>query len=374
MGKRHNTLSDDIFRNSKYINALERELGIDDFRKEYKEQYDIMLDVYKTLITINNILFADSNKSIYDKNIEIDEALTECIGTQNYKEYHKKEDEKEEGKKTPIRSYKYSTRTLKGLVDSNTRLLYEKFKDWHETLYNDKTIINVKSEIEKEMTRLENIGFDNVVKKDIEYKKNKDSKYKIFISKLGKFYQNNEEELDKVKNTFQEEYGCELDEEQMIFISHLFDVICYGNNGITLILQPELEYIDIDERSTPQEVYNAYFSALNIKYNYMRVEATTFLWRALNLYQELKLNMPFGMFISVFDYFNFIDIVSDIEEDVITNNNYIDKIISDLKKACELLKESNQKDFKEYQEKQKQALEIIQKIIDRNITKFERVS
>lgn len=191
MGKRHNTLSDDIFRNSKYINALERELGIDDFRKEYKEQYDIMLDVYKTLITINNILFADSNKSIYDKNIEIDEALTECIGTQNYKEYHKKEDEKEEGKKTPIRSYKYSTRTLKGLVDSNTRLLYEKFKDWHETLYNDKTIINVKSEIEKEMTRLENIGFDNVVKKDIEYKKNKDSKYKIFISKLGKFYQNN---------------------------------------------------------------------------------------------------------------------------------------------------------------------------------------
>lgn len=374
MGKRHNTLSDDIFRNSKYINALERELGIDDFRKEYKEQYDIMLDVYKTLITINNILFADSNKSIYDKNIEIDEALTECIGTQNYKEYHKKEDEKEEGKKTPIRSYKYSTRTLKGLVDSNTRLLYEKFKGWHETLYNDKTIINVKSEIEKEMTRLENIGFDNVVKKDIEYKKNKDSKYKIFISKLGKFYQNNEEELDKVKNTFQEEYGCELDEEQMIFISHLFDVICYGNNGITLILQPELEYIDIDERSTPQEVYNAYFSALNIKYNYMRVEATTFLWRALNLYQELKLNMPFGMFISVFDYFNFIDIVSDIEEDVITNNNYIDKIISDLKKACELLKESNQKDFKEYQEKQKQALEIIQKIIDRNITKFERVS
>ena len=59
---------------------------------------------------------------------------------------------------------------------------------------------------------------------------------------------------------------------------------------------------------------------------------------------------------------------------MITNNNYIDKIISHLKKACELLKESNQKDFKEYQEKQKQALEIIQKIIDRNITKFERVS
>ena len=37
MGKRHNTLSDDIFRNSKYINTLEQALEIDDFRKEYKE-------------------------------------------------------------------------------------------------------------------------------------------------------------------------------------------------------------------------------------------------------------------------------------------------------------------------------------------------
>lgn len=358
MGKRHNTLSDDIFRNSKYINALEQALEIDDFRKEYKEQYDIMLDVYKTLIAINNILFADSNKNKKEKTNEIIDTIEKVI-------YKSIDDDRA----------KYSTRTIKALIDSNTRLLYTKYSEWYERLsYNDNYFDTFKNEIEEEMTRLENVGFDNIVKKDIEYKKNKDSKHKIFISKLGRFYQNSEEELEKVKNTFQEEYGCELDEEQLIFISHLFDTICYGNNGITLILQPELEYVDIDERSTPQEVYNAYLSALNVKYNYMRVEATTFLWRALNLYQELKLNMPFGMFISVFDYFNFIDIVSDIEEDVITNNNYIDKIISDLKKACELLKESNQKDFKEYQEKQKQALEIIQKIIDRNITKFERVS
>ena len=71
MGKRHNTLNDDIFRNSKYINTIEQELGITDFRKEYKEQYDIMLDVYKTFITINNIIFADSNKSINNKIYEL---------------------------------------------------------------------------------------------------------------------------------------------------------------------------------------------------------------------------------------------------------------------------------------------------------------
>ena len=34
MGKRHNTLSDDIFRNSKYIATLEKELEISDFKKE----------------------------------------------------------------------------------------------------------------------------------------------------------------------------------------------------------------------------------------------------------------------------------------------------------------------------------------------------
>lgn len=357
MGKRHNTLSDDIFRNSKYINTLEQALEIDDFKKEYKEQYDIMLDVYKTLIALNNIFFADSNKNKKEKTNEILDTFEKAI-------YKSKDDDRA----------KYSVRTIKALIDSNTRLLYNKYSEWYEKLsYNENYFDTLKNEIEEEMTRLENIGFDNVVKKDIEYKKNKDSKYKIFISKFGEFYQNNEEELDKVKNTFQEEYGCELDEEQIIFISHLFDMICYGNNGITLILQPELEYTELNERNTPQEIYNAYLSALNIKYNYNRVRATAFLWRALNLYQELKLNMPFGMFINVFDYFNFIDQVSEIEEDVIKGNNYIDKIINDLKSACELLKAPTN-DFKEYQEKQRQALEIIQKIIDRNITKFERVS
>lgn len=63
MGKRHNTLTDDIFRNSKYIRTLEQVLEIEDFRKEYKEQYDIMLDVYKTLITINNIFFPTVTKA-----------------------------------------------------------------------------------------------------------------------------------------------------------------------------------------------------------------------------------------------------------------------------------------------------------------------
>ena len=106
MGKRHKTLSDSIFRNSRYIKALEQELEISDFRKEYIEQYDIMLDIYKTLITINNIFFSDSNKSKKQKQNEIIDTLEKVI-------YKSIDDNRA----------KYSVRTIKSLVDKNSRLL-----------------------------------------------------------------------------------------------------------------------------------------------------------------------------------------------------------------------------------------------------------
>ena len=168
MGKRHNTLSDDIFRNSKYINTLEQALEIDDFRKEYKEQYDIMLDVYKTLITLNNIFFADSNKNKKEKTDEIIDTIEKVI-------YKSIDDDRA----------KYSVRTIKALVDSNTRLLYNKYSEWYEKLsYNENYFDTLKNEIEQEITTLENIGFDNVVKGSLLYEKNKNSDYKIFVSKL----------------------------------------------------------------------------------------------------------------------------------------------------------------------------------------------
>ena len=47
MRKRHNTLNDNIFRNSKYINVVNRITNCD-FRKEHKEQYDFMFDTFST--------------------------------------------------------------------------------------------------------------------------------------------------------------------------------------------------------------------------------------------------------------------------------------------------------------------------------------
>ncbi len=47
MGKRHNTLSDDIFRNSKYISTLENELRIEDFKKYIKSNMTLCLKYIK---------------------------------------------------------------------------------------------------------------------------------------------------------------------------------------------------------------------------------------------------------------------------------------------------------------------------------------
>lgn len=362
MGKRHKTLSDSIFRNSRYIKALEQELEISDFRKEYKEQYDIMLDIYKTLITINNIFFSDSNKSKKQKQNEIIDTLEKVI-------YKSIDDNRA----------KYSVRTIKSLVDKNSRLLYGKYNEWYEKLsYNDNYFDTLKQEVEEEMIKLENIRFDDVVKENINYQKNKNSNYKIYISKLGEFYQNNQEEEDKIKTEFKENYGYDLDEEQLSFISSIFDLVCYANNGITLLLEPPQEFIPITERSSPKEFYDAYLSYLNINYVYDRIRANLFLFRVLKLYQEINNGMPIDMFISAFDYFNFLSQMKDLindKESIIVKNDYINKIISDLKNVYETLVSAHQsKNFNEYQEKQKQALASTQKIIDRNIKWFERVS
>lgn len=67
MGHRHNVLTDDVFKNSKYIAFVEKTHNIKNFRKEYREHYDMILDIYKTFISLNNCFFSDSNLSNADK-------------------------------------------------------------------------------------------------------------------------------------------------------------------------------------------------------------------------------------------------------------------------------------------------------------------
>ena len=363
MGKRHNTLSDDIFRNSKYIKTLELEIGIDDFRKEYKEQYDIMLDVYKTLITLNNIFFADSNKNKKEKTNEILDTIEKAI-------YKSIDDDRA----------KYSVRTLKALIDSNTRLLYNKYNEWYESLsYNENYFDTLKSEIDEEMTKLESINFDNIVKGGIEYEKNKDSNYKIYISKFNNLYTDYKAFREQYKKDFLNTYGIDLTKEEMRYIVFIYDLIAYANNGIvkTLYDKEPIEF-DLDERTSNEEFYKAYLTLLHIDIiddNTFNANSEKFVKTLIVVSQRLTEQMPTEIVNAIdstellnrFDYYYFMVTMKDIIDGLIEvhfDNALINKITSDLKEIYELL----------VQEEYKGAFAKICPIIERNKNMFERLS
>ena len=377
MGKRHNTLSDDIFRNSKYINALEQALEIDDFRKEYKEQYDIMLDVYKTLITLNNILFADSNKNKKEKTNEIIDTIEKVI-------YKSIDDDRA----------KYSTRTIKALIDSNTRLLYTKYSEWYEKLsYNDNYFDTFKSGVEEEMTRLENIDFDKVVKGSLLYEKNKNSDYKIFVSKLDYLYPNNNDVWKEYKQNFYDTYGIQLTDREKKDIYLVYKLVAYANNGIVkLLFNDEIINWGLSVKYNADSYFKAYLTSLNIdvkENERFTTNSQTFLNELLTLnkcileYEKDNQNKSLiktyynelDGFISHYDLFFFYINMYEITKGSITftiKADFIVKIINDLKEVYNLMYDNIPTITDETQVKE--ALTKIQKIIDRNKNMFERLS
>ena len=73
MGNKHRVLNENTFRNSKYIQVVNKQIGCNDFKKfcednkDYKGQFDFMLDTFKTFILLRNCFFCDSNLSMNDK-------------------------------------------------------------------------------------------------------------------------------------------------------------------------------------------------------------------------------------------------------------------------------------------------------------------
>ncbi len=378
MGKRHNTLSDDIFRNSKYINTLEQALKIDDFRKEYKEQYDIMLDVYKTLITLNNIFFADSNKNKKEKTNEIIDTIEKAI-------YRSIDDDRA----------KYSVRTIKALVDSNTRLLYNKYSEWYEKLsYNENYFDTLKNEIEQEITTLENIGFDNVVKGSLLYEKNKNSDYKIFVSKLDYLFPNNKDVWKEYKQNFYDTYGIQLTDREKNDIYLIFKLIAYANNGIVkLLFQDEIKDFELTIQDNAEDYFKAYLTSLNIDIK----DNKKFMNKADNFLNELLItnnviieqlenstknehiieisHIEIEPFIANYDlyffYVNMEKITTGLYEFTIKADVVV-KLIKDLKEIYNLMYDNvpTITDEKQVQE----AFGKVQYIIDRNKKMFERLS
>ena len=382
MGKRHNTLSDDIFRNSKYINTLEQALEIDDFRKEYKEQYDIMLDVYKMLITINNIIFADSNKSINDKIYEMELEFEKIVGEQVDEE----SDEK--------RKHKYSVRTLKGLIDSNTRYIFNKFVEWYDYLMDINKLDKVKKEVEEEMKRLESIDFDKVVKGGLLYEKNKNSNYKIYTSKLDYLFPNNKDVWKEYKQNFYDTYGIQLTDREKNDIYLIFKLIAYANNGIVkLLFQDEIKDFELTIQDNAEDYFKTYLTSLNIDIK----DNKKFMNKADNFLNELLItnnvimeqlkndaknehiieisHIEIEPFIANYDlyffYVNMEKITTGLYEFTIKADVVV-KLINDLKEIYNLMYDNvpTITDEKQVQE----AFGKVQNIIDRNKKMFERLS
>lgn len=364
MGKRHNTLSDDIFRNSKYVKTLEKELGIDNFRKEYKEQYDIMLNIYKTFILINNIIFADSNKSINDKIFEIELELEKCLFGSNDNDSEK---------------YQYSTRTIKGLLDSNSRILFNKFIEWYDYLMNINKLDQVKQDVEELMNKLEYVGFDNVIKGKIEYKKNKDSNYKIFISKFNNLYAENKAFLDQYKQDYNNTYGIDLSDNEMLEISFIYDMVASANNGLAYFYSSEdISNYNLSEKSSYKDYYSAYLSALNIDFcdNTLFEENTEiFMQRCFKTIKRIEKqgkDVSLNKFIANFDYYYFREnfrIIANKPDTIKIKNDLLNKIVKDLIEIYNLIENEE-----EIENNYQLAFDKVQNIIDRNKNFFERLS
>ena len=364
MGKRHNTLSDDIFRNSKYVKTLEKELGIDNFRKEYKEQYDIMLNIYKTFILINNIIFADSNKSINDKIFEIELELEKCLFGSNDNDSEK---------------YQYSTRTIKGLLDSNSRILFNKFIEWYDYLMNINKLDQVKQDVEELMNKLEYVGFDNVIKGKIEYKKNKDSNYKIFISKFNNLYAENKAFLDQYKQDYNNTYGIDLNDNEMLEIAFIYDMVASANNGLVYFYSSEdISNYNLSEKSSYKDYYSAYLSALNIDFcdNTLFEENTEiFMQRCFKTIKRIEKqgkDVSLNKFIANFDYYYFREnfrIIAKKPDTIKIKNDLLNKIVKDLIEIYNLIENEE-----EIENNYQLAFDKVQNIIDRNKNFFERLS
>ena len=122
MGNIHKTLENDNFNNSKYIEVLNKELGCDNFRKNYPKEFEIMLDIFQKFIELYNCFFADSNgENIY--RIKKSKKLL----AQLFKMKDRKEEE--------VIGIKYSVRDIKNLPDKEARSIYNLMKEWYFTIY-----------------------------------------------------------------------------------------------------------------------------------------------------------------------------------------------------------------------------------------------
>lgn len=353
MGKRHNTLDYKYFHKTKYIKTLEQEKNISNFKKEYPEQFNIIYDIFKTFINVNNIIFADSNKTIADKVFELTIELEKCL-------YGDKENDGN--------CYKYSVRTINGLLAIEPKRLYKAFIEWYEYLESMEKLGTIPKEIEEIMNELEKFGFDDIINENIAYKENKNSKQRLFLSRFFK-YNCDENYLSEYLDDYFKKYVETLSRDEIKKeICFIYDLVAKANNGIVRkinnvkdnLTKKDIDYfdfiLDYFETLNIQVKDDENFSTL--KDEFIKEEAIICFYLSLYDIENFSIeDIKSGKDILCnFDLYSFVICMYQITNDLLifeTQNQMLLKIVEDLKKVYTYILNND------YELAHKQVLEII---------------
>jgi len=352
MGKRHNTLDYKYFHKTRYIKDLEKKTNISNFKKEYLEQFNIMYDIFRTLINVNNIIFSDSDKTPDDKVFELELELEKCVYGDN---------------DNTSNIHKYSVRTIKDLISIEPKRIYNNFIEWYSYIQDMGVLGNIPEEIEKIMLDLEEYGFDDIINDNIAYKANKNSKQRLFLSKFFKYNCNEKylnEYLDDYFNKYIETLSRDKIKKEICFI---FDLVAKANNGIvrkTNNFKDTITKKNIEE----YDFILDYFDTLNIKItenpNYSSLKEDFInehgqIWFFLNLYDIGDFpseDLTSKEIYANFDLYSFVICMYQISNNLLTfktQNPMLLKIIEELKSVYNNILENN------YDLALKQTLKII---------------
>ncbi|HHX68017.1 MAG TPA: hypothetical protein GX708_08220 [Gallicola sp.] len=345
MGNKHKVLNENTFRNSKYIQVVNKQIGCNDFKKfcesnnEYKGQFDFMLDTFKTFILIRNCFFCDSNLSMNDKV----ENAQKIIGKYLFSDFDEENNEtiSDEGKS------KYSVRFIQNVCEKYSTHLYRRIKEWYYDYLDNyslnSNINSVLDDIKDEMSRLESVGFDDYVKENINFKKNKDSNYKIYISKFDSLYSDNQTFEEEFIKEYNDNHITPLTDDELGNIYLVYTLIVKCCNGITILLENKpIEEFNLNERTTPTELFNIYLSQLNLnqdRYDF-RMEALQFMLQTTLIYPSCaKRGLSFNEMMNNFDICYFLikmgEIINDKEFKI--TDEQIQKDFKDLKEIYDII-------------------------------------
>lgn len=337
--RRHNHLTDDVFKKCKYIAIINRVFGFKDIRKEDNKQYKILLDIFQTFILVNNCFCSDSNLSMADKCNNARDIIEKLV----YNDYENSQ------------KHKYSVRDIKDLLDKRARKLYHYMEQWQKDLSNISTknattSIEVKQMLEvidKEMNVLEEVGFDNVVSNDFEYQTKwlkYYTKYSIIISKFDNIYSDKENFIKNYKEYYYNENGVNLTDDDIEELTTLYRLVANVNNGLVKVISNyKIEDYNINERSSAKYIYKAYLKSLRIDYNNITTfEETSQIFKValtiLGNEVNKKGHFTIAEVIDNFDMFSFlISMEQIVEKDIHSEHKDIDKILTDLKEVYRII-------------------------------------